>query len=115
MSLRRAFSLLLMGCMLFSIFALASCEKKGETETTATGTEPVGTEPETTGANTTAAETTAAPSETEAPVDEGPRVDEFPVADAPFNPASGMTENMLARSVHYEGDVTRLKAKLDQI
>ena len=112
---RRAFSLLLIGCVLFSIFALASCEKKGATETTATGTEPVGTEPETTEANTTAAETTAAPSVTEAPVDEGPRVDEFPVADAPFDPADGMTENMLARSVHYEGDVTRLKAKLDRV
>ena len=67
MSLRRAFSLLLMGCMLFSIFALASCEKKGATETTATGTEPVGTEPEATGANTTEAETTAATTERPAP------------------------------------------------
>ena len=112
---RRAFSLLFIGCMLFSIFALASCGKKGAVDTTATGTEPVGTKPETTEANTTAAETTAVPSVTEAPVDEGPRVDEFPVADAPFDPADGMTENMLARSVHYEGDVTRLKAKLDQI
>ena len=66
--------------------------------------------------SSTVSDTTAVASETVAPVDEGPRVAEYPVADAPFNPAStGMTENMLARSVHYEGDVTRLKAKLEQV
>ena len=90
---------------------LASCAlAPGETEPTAA--KP--TVPETTAEEGTTAPETTVPA-TEAPVDEGPRVDEFPVADAPFDPAGGMTENMLARSVHYEGDVTRLKAKLDQV
>lgn len=53
--------------------------------------------------------------ETEGPAGEEPATDLYPVADAPFDPADGMTENMLARSIHYEGDTSRLKAKLMQI
>ena len=64
MSLRRAFPLLLIGCMLFSIFALASCEKSGEAaDTTVPATEQEATAPE-----TTAEETTAATTERPAPV-----------------------------------------------
>ena len=99
---------------LLTAVSFASC---GKTEVASPTERTDGTTPENTTAvpSTTPENTTAAPSETEAPINEGPRVDEFPVADAPFDPADGMTENMLARSVHYEGDVTRLKAKLDQI
>ena len=39
----------------------------------------------------------------------------YPVADAPFTPTYRMTENMLARSVYYAGDTSRLKAKLAQV
>lgn len=33
-------------------------------------------------------------------------------ADAPFDPATGITENMLNRSIKFEGDTSRLAAKL---
>ena len=52
----RALSFLLIVCMLFSVFVLASCEKKGTTDT-ATGTESEATETEATAAETTAATT----------------------------------------------------------
>lgn len=35
-----------------------------------------------------------------------------PVSDKPINVNNGITENMLIRSVHYEGDLSRLAAKL---
>ena len=57
----------------------------------------------------------AAESETESKEDSQSEEVRYPAADAPFDPASGMTENMLARSVHYEGDTSRLKAKLTQL
>ena len=59
----RILSLLLILCMLLSVFALAACEKSGEDATTAPETEP-----ETTATETTAPETTAATTERPAPV-----------------------------------------------
>ena len=69
---------------------------------------------DTTGAQTTDPALTTA-STTEPPVEEEPKIVKYPVADAPFDPESGMTENMIARSVYYEGDTARLKAKLTQV
>ena len=61
---KRSFlSILLILCMLLSVFALAACEKSGEDATTAPETEPETTVPE-----TTAPETTAATTEPPAPV-----------------------------------------------
>ena len=58
---KRSFlSILLILCMLLSVFALASCQKSGEDTTTAPETEPEATAPETTAEETTAA-TTARP------------------------------------------------------
>ena len=99
------FALLLTGVL------LAGC---GKTETSAETTDAE----ETTGIQATEnQETEAAP--TTAPVTEPPeeesKLARYPVADAPFDPSAGMTENMIARSVYYEGDTARLKAKLDQV
>ena len=99
------FALLLTGAL------LAGC---GKSET------PAGTAAEeATGARETESkETEAAPATapaTEPPVEEESKLDKYPVADAPFDPETGMTENMIARSVYYEGDTARLKAKLAQV
>ncbi|MBR1724514.1 MAG: SGNH/GDSL hydrolase family protein, partial [Ruminococcus sp.] len=37
-----------------------------------------------------------------------------PVSDSPIDITRGMTENMLTRSVHFEGDTSRLSAKLQK-
>ena len=79
---------------------------------------PEGTTAPETAAESQASETEAPPTtapETEPPVEEEPKLAKYPVADAPFDPSAGMTENMIARSVYYEGDTARLKAKLDQV
>ena len=86
---------------------LAGC---GKTETPA---ETTGAEA-TTGVQTTEPALTTVP-ETEPPAPEESKLADYPVADAPFDPATGMTENMIARSVYYEGDTARLKTKLDQV
>ena len=58
---KRSFlSILLILCMLLSVFALAACEKSGEADVTVPETEPETTVPETTAEETTAA-TTARP------------------------------------------------------
>ena len=83
---------------------LVSCSKTGEpspTEGTARAT----------GSSASDGQTTASDS----PVDEETLLSRYPVADAPFDPATGMTGNMLARSVRFEGDTSRLKAKLEQV
>ena len=59
----RILSLFLILCMLFSVFALAACEKSGEADATIPETEP-----EATVSETTAPETTAATTERPAPV-----------------------------------------------
>ncbi len=71
------------------------------------------------GASSAPAETKAEkPADTSAPVTTAAQEtqpapeNEAPVADAPFDPATGITENMLKRSVYYEGDTSRLAAKL---
>lgn len=102
-------------CLVFAFLMtgvlLAGC---GKTETPAETTAAE----ETTGGQATENQTTepalTTVPETEPPVEES-KLAEYPVADAPFDPASGMTENMIARSVYYEGDTARLKAKLDQV
>ncbi|MBR1393709.1 MAG: SGNH/GDSL hydrolase family protein [Ruminococcus sp.] len=48
-------------------------------------------------------------SQQDTPVDDGTAP-----ADAPFDPASGITENMLNRSIKFEGDTSRLAAKLKE-
>ena len=83
---------------------LVSCSKTGEpspTESTARAA----------GSSASDAQTTA----TDCPAEEETLLSRYPVADAPFDPATGMTGNMLARSVRFEGDTSRLKAKLEQV
>ena len=75
--------------------------------------DPPATDSDTTATQTTDALTTAV--DTEPVVEEEPSTVRYPVADAPFDPTTGMTENMIARSVYYEGDTSRLKAKLAQV
>ncbi len=83
---------------------LVSCSKTGEPSPTEGTTRA-------TGSSASDGQTTASDS----PVEEEPLLSRYPVADAPFDPESGMTENMIARSVYYEGDTARLKAKLTQV
>ena len=108
--MKKFFSLVF--AVMLSALLLSAC---GKTDVPSPTERAGGTTDGSASLSSTPEDTTAAASETEAPGYEGPRVVEFPVADAPFNPASGMTENMLARSVYYAGDTSRLKAKLDQI
>ena len=83
---------------------LVSCSKTGEPSPTEGAARA-------TGSSASDGQTTASDS----PVDEETLLSRYPVADAPFDPATGMTGNMLARSVRFEGDTSRLKAKLEQV
>ncbi|MBR1764855.1 MAG: SGNH/GDSL hydrolase family protein [Ruminococcus sp.] len=85
--------------------ALASCGSE-DSSTAATGSAD----------DTKAADNTSAPDDTSednsAPVaDDGLKA---PVSDSPIDVTQGCTENMLIRSVHFEGDTTRLAAKLKE-
>ena len=86
---------------------LAAC---GKSESSSKAETASGTDTSNPADTTAASEDTS--SEPEAPAEEGLKA---PVADAPFDPASGITENMLTRSVHFEGDTSRLAAKLRNI
>ena len=68
-----------------------------------------------TAASTAAPADESKPAETESKAEEPADGLKAPVAEAAFDPASGITDNMLTRSVHFEGDTSRLAAKLRKL
>lgn len=65
------------------------------------------------GADSSQASTDSAVSQTDSGSDVNADL-KAPVADGPIDITQGMTENMLTRSIHYEGDTTRLANKLKE-